>query len=246
MTSSELPIFRYEFDARLTLGRLAAPGAFPPVDPGQNRDRTRELIGFLPWAIVEHSGRLTSAFSYLKAYETHGGTPEDIHNAQQNVIYIMGLMGHFVGDAAQPLHTTIHHHGWVGPNPRGYTTDRAIHQLIDGDFFERTGGIGAEGLKGRVRPAAATGGGPDALFRQTMAFILESHELVEPLYALHKEGGFAGDGPTGLKGRPFLEGRLVRAGQHLGDVWYSAWLNAPEDTYLKDRLMRRQKHSAGQ
>ena len=66
------------------------------------------------------------------------GTPQEISNAQANVIYRMGILSHFVGDASQPLHTTKHYNGWVGNNPKQYTTRRSFHSWIDGKFFVST------------------------------------------------------------------------------------------------------------
>ena len=111
-----LPPFRYDFVAQLALIRKAHPEKFPEPEADYNQDHTRGLVGLLPWGIAESVGKLKSSFSYLKAFE-EAGTPEGIANAQANIIYEMGVMGHLVGDASQPLHTTIHHHGWVGANP---------------------------------------------------------------------------------------------------------------------------------
>ena len=109
-----LPVMRYDYVAQLALARHAHPEKFPAMDPGRNEDHTRELVGLLPWAMAESYSKLKSCISCLKAYEEGGGTPEEIANAQGDVIYVMGTMGHYFGDAGQPLHTTIHHHGWVG------------------------------------------------------------------------------------------------------------------------------------
>ena len=114
LTPQTVPTLRYDFTAKLALARAAHPEKFAPIDPLKNNDHTRELVGFAPWAITEYCGKLRSGFSYLKAFHDYGGTPEEIANAQQNIIYVMGVMGHFVGDCAQPLHATKHHHGWVG------------------------------------------------------------------------------------------------------------------------------------
>ena len=38
---------------------------------------------------------------------------------------------------------------------------------------------------------------------------------------------------------PFLDGQLVKAGQMLGNIWYTAWLEAPEDQYLQRSLQER-------
>jgi hypothetical protein len=72
-----------------------------------------------------------------------------------------------------------------------------------------------------------------------MTFILEQHKLVEPLYQLDQEGKLSGDGELGMQGRAFLEAQLVKSGQMLGDIWYSAWQQAQPDTYLKGQLARR-------
>src|SRR5690242_8903289 len=77
--------FRYEFAAQLAVARALHPANFPPIDPARNEDHTRELIGFLPWTITEYYAKLKSGFSYLKTFEELG-TPEEIINAQQNIL----------------------------------------------------------------------------------------------------------------------------------------------------------------
>jgi hypothetical protein len=130
---------RYTFAADFSAGRAAHADHFPTIDPAKNTDRTREWPGFLPWAIAEQYGKLKSAFSYLKTFEESGGTPEEISNARANILYVMGVMGHYVGDGAQPLHTTKHHNGWVGANPNNYTKWPGLHSWIDGGFPAKAG-----------------------------------------------------------------------------------------------------------
>ena len=48
-------------------------------------------------------------------------------NLSRDIAFYVGWLGHYTADGAQPLHDTIHHDGWQGPNPHGYTTDPAIH-----------------------------------------------------------------------------------------------------------------------
>lgn len=236
-----LPVFRHDFTAMLALARVAYPERYPPIDPAKNKDHTRELAGFAPWAIAEYCGKLKSGFSYLKAYQDYGGTGEEIANAQENIIYVMGVMGHYVGDCAQPLHVTKHHHGWVGDNPNGYTTNSGIHSWIDGGFFRMTGGVKAEPLLGKIRPAKIVGDPtkPEDLFRQVMAYLLETHRFVEPLYRLDKAGKLTAENPDSIKGREFLEARLVVSGQMLGNLWFSAWQQATEDKFLIRQLTER-------
>ena len=120
--------FRLNFAVDFAAGRKAHADRFPVIDPARNANQTAQWEGFLPWRISEDYLRLKSAFSYLKVFEELG-TPEELANAQANVVYYMGVMGHFVGDAAQPLHTTFRYNGWTGDNPNGYTTWNGLHSL---------------------------------------------------------------------------------------------------------------------
>jgi hypothetical protein len=239
-----LPIFRYDFVAELGAVRKAHPEKFVEPDPAKNKDHSRELVGLLPWAIAENYGKLKSCFAYLKAFEQHGGTLEEIANAQADVVYVMGQMGHYVGDASQPLHTTIHHHGWVGENPHGYKTQAGIHAWIDGGYFHKVGGADLKGMRAKVRPAqlVTLNGGtakPEEMFQVAVLFLMEQNKSVEPLYQMDKEGKLSGEGDKGLEGKAFLEGQLMKSGQLLGDIWYSAWQQAPPDTFLVRQLARR-------
>ena len=94
---------------------------------------------------------MKSAFSYLKAFEEKGA-PEEIANAQGNVIDLMGVMGHYVGDAAQPLHTTKHFIGWVGENPAGYSTNRNFHSWIADGYNLKTG-LAFDRFTSKIKPA---------------------------------------------------------------------------------------------
>ena len=197
-----------------------------------------------PWATVESYGKLKSAFSYLRAYEEDGGTPEEIANAQANIVYVMGVMGHFAGDASQPLHTTIHHHGWVGDNPHHYSTRNSFHSWVDGGYLLKTGGFNFKELQPKLRPAQLATienrpAKPEEMFQAVMTFILEQNKLVEPLYQLDKDGKLSGQGETGLEGKPFLQNQLLKSAQLLGDLWYSAAQQATPDTFLKGQLARR-------
>jgi hypothetical protein len=235
-----LPPLRYDFVADIVKARAAHPERFPAIDPARDSDHTRELSGFLPWAITENYEKLQSSFSTLKALQKFGGSQSDIANVQQNIIYVMGVMGHFVGDASQPLHTTKHFNGWVGDNPNNYTTDHSFHQFIDGGFFRKTGGIDVKKLSTKIQPAQkiAAVSDPNGIFKTSVDFIVANNQLVEPLYKLEKDGKLSDQGDAGAEGRAFLEGQLVKSGQLLGNLWYTAWATAPEDTYLERSLQQ--------
>ena len=150
-------------------------------------------------------------------------------------------MGHFVGDGSQPLHTTVHFNGWVGENPKGYTIKTTFHAWIDGGYFKKTGGIKIDALVGKIQPATRIAGAADseAFFHNVVAYLVEQNKYVEPLYEMEKNGQLSGEGDKGMEGLPFLNSQLVKAGQMLGNIWLTAWLEAPDDTYLEKQLQQR-------
>ena len=240
-----LTSFRFEFVVQFAAGRAANADKFPAVDAAKNSDHTREWPGFAPWAITEYFGRLRSGFGYLKVM-AELGTPEEVANAQANILYVMGVMGHYVGDCAQPLHTTNHYNGWVGDNPKGYTKWSGIHSWIDGGFVAKAG-ITFAGLAPRVKSAsaisvAAREDGRDPMFVAVMDYLLAQHQLVEPLYQLEKAGKLSHGRDEAIvpEGRAFIEGQLLQGGQMLGAIWLAAWKNAVPDTYLRTQLVKRQ------
>lgn len=257
LDAATVPSLRYEFALQFAAGRAAHPANFPPIDPAKDSDHSREWPGFAPWAIAEYYGKLKSAFSYLEAFEELG-TPGEIANAQANILYVMGVLGHYVGDCAQPLHATKQHHGWVGPNPNGYSTWYGIHAWIDGGLIAKAG-IASGPVIPRVVPArpitlAARPDGRDPVFAAVMDYIVGTQKLVAPLYQLEKDGKLGNDRVTTLpdgktasesrpvteEGRAFIEAQLLRGGEMLGAIWVTAWRSAGPDTYLRAQLLRRQ------
>lgn len=244
LAAATVPSLRYDFATQFAAGRAAHSAQFPAVDLAKNPDHSREWCGFAPWAITEYYGKLKSAFSYLKTF-MENGRPDEIVNAQANVIYLMGVMGHYVGDCAQPLHATVHHHGWVGDNPHGYTRWQGIHGWVDGGFIAKAG-IKFPALAPLVKPAQplslAVHDARDPMFVAVMDYLLETQKLVVPLYELEKAGKLSHgkDEPVAPEGRAFIETQLLKGGGMLGSIWLTAWRSAPPDTYLRAQLLKRQ------
>jgi hypothetical protein len=236
---------RYVFAIQFATGRAAHSGRFAPIDPATNADHTKEWCGFLPWAIREHYAKLKSCFGYLKTFENYGGTPEEIENARANAIDLMGIMGHYVGDGAQPLHATVHNNGWVGPNPEGYTTSKGTHMWIDGGFA-KAAGITEASVLPKVGPAqpiptAARADGRDPVFAYIMEYLSDQQKKVVLLYELQKAGKFeAGKGrPPSPVGVAFIESQLAKGGETLAGFWLAAWREAVPDNFLRSQLALR-------
>lgn len=242
-----VPSLRMEFALAFAAGRAAHADRFPTVDAAKNADHTREWPGFAPWAAVEYYGKLKSGFSYLKVYEELG-TAEEIANARANLVYVMGVMGHIVGDLAQPLHTTAHHHGWVGDNPHGYTQATKIHSWIDGGLIAKAG-ITAGDVVPRVRPARVLptmpgDDGRDPVFVAVMDYLIAQNARVEPLYQLEKAGKIGPESTDLAEGRAFVCEQLRVGGEMLGALWRTAWENTVPDVYLRDQLLKRRASAA--
>lgn len=244
-----LTSFRFDFIVQFAAGRAANAKNFAPIDPAKNLDHTAEWPGFAPWAITEYFGRLRSAFSYLKVYEELG-THDEILNAQANALYVMGVMGHYVGDCSQPLHTTKYYNGWTGDNPKGYTTWKGLHSWVDGGIIGKAG-ITTAPLLGRVGGAqpislAARTDGRDPMFVAVLDYLRTQHRHVEPLYQLEQRTKLGqGDHPMTDEVRGFVEERLLDGGRMLGAIWLTAYRNAVPDTFLRSSLIRRQTAATG-
>lgn len=242
----KVPSLRYNFILLYGAGRVAYAEKFPPIDPKKNADHTEEWPGFAPWAMAEQFAKLRSAFGYLKAFQEVGGTPEEIKQAQADVIYQMGVLSHFIGDSAQPLHTTHHHNGWIGENPHGYTVWNRFHSWIDSGLIDKAG-VKAEALLPRatkVQPLvlAPQADGRDPFFVAAMDYVLEQHQQVEPLYQLEKAGKLGnGDRAVAPEGVALIERQLLNGGGMLARAWLTAWQSAPLDSYLRTVLAKRQE-----
>lgn len=118
-----LPPGRYEFYRKLYEKR-AATSDHPD-------DYLPEHVGLQPYITMEIFGRLTAAFrEYRHLREQHQPTSPVEHA----IVFYAGWLGHYVADGSQPLHTTIHYNGWVGPNPKGYTTQHGIHAAFESAY----------------------------------------------------------------------------------------------------------------
>jgi len=196
-----LPRRRLEFEAR-----VFASGQRP------------EKIGLQPWEATEVWERLKAA---LREYRTLSARHENTRPVEQAILFYVGWLGHYVGDGAQPLHTSIQYNGWVGPNPHGYTTGHEIHWQFEGPFVDAN--LREPEVRAAMTPAKAI---PGDLFDAYVAYLRHSQSYVERVYQLEKAGGFAGAGS--VESRAFTAERLAAGASMLRDMIYTAWLKSAE------------------
>jgi len=175
-----------------------------------------EKIGLQPWQATEIWQRLKAA---LREYRRLTAAHQDTHDVEQAAIFYAGWLGHYVGDASQPLHTTVQYNGWTGPNPNGYTTEHKIHWQFEGPFVGAN--IHESDVQPRIKPLLALQGD---VFDDYVAYLRQSSKFVEQVYQLEKKGGFDGSGSQ--ESRDFTAERIAAGASMLRDMMYFAWVES--------------------
>ena len=175
-----------------------------------------EKIGLQPWEATEVWERLKAA---LREYRHLTAVHQDTHAVEQAAIFYAGWLGHYVGDASQPLHTTVQYNGWTGSNPNGYTTAHQIHWQFEGSFVGAN--LHASDVLPRMTPVHAIEGD---VFAEYVAYLRRTSKYVEKVYQLEKIGGFVGQGTQ--ESRDFTADRMAAGASMLRDMIYSAWLQS--------------------
>ncbi len=179
-----------------------------------------EKIGLQPWEATEVWERLKAALREYRRLSAAGGEASpDTRAVEEAAIFYAGWLGHYVGDASQPLHTTVQYNGWTGPNPNGYTTEHTIHWQFEGPFVAAN--LRASDVQPRMTPARAIDGD---VFDSYVAYLRHSATYVEKVYQLEKAGGFVGAGSA--ESRAFAAERLAAGASMLRDMIYTAWLES--------------------
>ncbi|MGA3046410.1 MAG: S1/P1 nuclease [Terracidiphilus sp.] len=175
-----------------------------------------ERIGLQPWEATEVWERLKAA---LREYRSLLAAKQDTRGAEAAAIFYAGWLGHYVGDASQPLHTTDKYNGWLGPNPNGYTTEHQIHWQFEGPF------VAANEHEADVLPKMTAPKTIDGdMFDSYVVYLRHTATYVEKVYQLEKAGGFIGAGSA--ESREFTAERLAAGASMLRDMIYTAWVDS--------------------
>lgn len=217
-----LPMGRYGFYRALYEKRaalLAQPHPANPTDGGiRPEDLLPERVGLQPYIVMEIYDRLKVAFrEYRQLKAAHAKTAP----VEQNIVFYMGWLGHYVADASNPLHTTVKYNGWVGANPNHYTTEHKIHWQMEGPFV-------AKNLA--QMPFATLLTAPVRLehpWQDYQKYLRTSFGMVERCYQLEQAKGFVNEGSP--ESREFIRGRLAAGAQMLVNLWYTAWLESEKE-----------------
>jgi hypothetical protein len=118
----------------LPIGALQAPDRFQFLAAlyAAGLEKPERDAGFIPFRIVEMYERLVTEWRMWRNPRDESQRPF----IEARIINDAGILGHYVTDAANPHHTTIHFNGWAetSPNPERYTNDRGFHSRFEGYF----------------------------------------------------------------------------------------------------------------
>jgi hypothetical protein len=208
----QIPRSRYEFVLALYDEYLR----IKDKDPARARFTNVRWTGTLPYAAMENYERLKSGMRIYRAQQSAG---QQTRYTELDLAFYTGWLGHYIADGAQPMHDSIHHDGWRGPNPNGYTRDGSIHARFESSFVDLMG-VEAEDLLPMVEPPKLL---PDP-FDAILQHLDHSAAHVEEIYRLDKQGAFAGKSNEAAK--ELVNRQLAAAGQLLRDLLYTAWIES--------------------
>jgi hypothetical protein len=178
------------------------------------REPNGSQVGLLPYRILELFQSLRVSFRLWRE-APDAGTKAWI---EQRIIDDAGILGHYVADGANPLHTTVHHNGWVSRNnPRKFTTDNTLHGRFEGKFVD--GRIKIEDIRPRVTPQAKIIPQPRQAIVQ---FLDDSYGLVDDVYVLENQERFS-ETTASPKHKAFVAARIAVGATFLRDLWWTAY-----------------------
>jgi hypothetical protein len=197
----------------------------------RTRNFTQYSAGYLPYSIVDGWQQLAKDFAYWRAASVGARTAvdpserawfdTDRQRRETLVIRDLGVWSHYVGDASQPMHVSMHFDGW-GPfdNPRGFSTKRGLHARFEGAFVKSN--VTRDAVKAATVPYRAC---TCSIWDRMRSLLLASQAQVVPLYELDQKGAFVDGNPAGIA---FATARLADSASVLRDMIVDAW-RASED-----------------
>jgi hypothetical protein len=209
LTLDQLPTTRSDFDAA-----TRAKG----IEPYNS--------GYLPYATIDAYQQVVKDFgywrvlTYLISKETDATRKAyyqaDLKRREEVIKRDIGILSHYVGDATQPMHVSIHVNGWGNyPNPEGYTSEK-IHWPIEGTFVSQN--IKPEDIRPLIAPVEACAT-PTFTACETQR-LKRSFGNIIPLFKMEKAGDFKTATP---QGKAYIVALLARGASDLRDTVNDAW-----------------------
>lgn len=195
---------------------LAAPNRFAYGDSLRVASLAANTMGLLPFEILEGAQKLRGDFRLWRI------APDSTTRAwiEARIIDDAGILGHYIADGSNPHHTTKHHNGWVGDNPKGYTTDNRFHYRFESAYVQANIKL-PDVLAGMTNAPRVL---PN-LREAVIAYLNTSFGQLDRLYDLDKASAFQPETTTPEQ-KAFAAARLAAGAEMLRDVWYTAWVTS--------------------
>jgi hypothetical protein len=109
--------------------------------------QTQYGIGYLYYSLVDGWQQVRKDFAYIRAYSVGLKTAknftdkaffrEQLELRRKLTLRDIGVWGHYVADASQPMHVSVHFNGWGNfPNPNNFT-QAPIHAPFEGSYVKQ-------------------------------------------------------------------------------------------------------------
>ena len=173
-------------------------------------------VGMAPFRTLELFQRLRTEFRLWRS------APDEKTRSwiQQLIINDAGILGHYVTDGSQPLHTSVSPHGWVGGKPHGFTTATSIHERFEGQYVDTHIQIGDLLPRMTSTPLVIADAQP-----AIVAYFETTHTQLNRLYELEKLSPFNAE-TTAQEDKAFVAERLAAGATMLRDLWWTAWVES--------------------
>jgi hypothetical protein len=165
--------------------------------------RKFDRAGTLPWTIEQVAGQLEQAWRNANCTE---------------VIVLAGHLSHYIGDASQPLHTTLYYEGYAG--------DDHMHERLEEAVDSEIGELESD-ARPRVRIAKL-----DSVWPTLIAELRESHALLPDLVAADRAARASTSGSAQFdvalirRERTLIVNQLADAASVLASLWMLEWTQA--------------------
>lgn len=188
--------------------------------------------GFLPYNILDGYQQLVKDFALLRATQAsvknaakfklskadRAGLQRLVSVRQALIWRDMGYWAHFVEDASQPMHVSVHYNGWQGANPNGYVTAPGLHAKFESDFVNAN--VKEADVVKAMRPYHHC---ETTLQACVQDYLEATRKGIEAVYQLDKSGAL--DTPT-PESKAFVVGRMAEGAAMLRDMVVDAWHEA--------------------
>jgi hypothetical protein len=194
---------------------LRAPDRYGYLDTLRAAHIDGKVMGLLPFRALELSQRLREEFRLWRA--ASDSTRPWI---EARIINDAGILGHYIADGSNPMHTSIYFNGWTGANPNGYATDKQTHARFESIYVDTH--MTLADVLPSVDPTPRVF--PD-LRGAIVHYLGETNGELEQTYRIDKAHPFNAQ-TTAPENKAFVTKRLAAGARMLRDVWWTAWVTS--------------------